>query len=104
MGAHSILECFNSRYGRSQHLGSQSWALTIYISDLTLGMAVTTFGISEMGAHNIHECLDSRIGRSQNLGSQSWGLTIHIIVLSLGMGAHNVGVPRNGRSQYTLVF
>ena len=43
MGAHNIHGCLDSRIGRSQHLGSQSWALTIYISVLGVGM----------GAHNV---------------------------------------------------
>ena len=52
LGAHNIHECFDSRYGRSQHLASYRWALTIYMSVLSVGM----------GAHNVGV---PRIGRSQ---------------------------------------
>ena len=49
MGAHNVGV---PRNGHSQHLGSQSWALTIYISVLNVGM----------GAHNVGVL---RNGRSQ---------------------------------------
>ena len=48
-GAHNIHECFDSRYGRSQHLGSQSWALTIYISVLSVGMGAHNVGVPRNG-------------------------------------------------------
>ena len=70
MVARNIHGCFDCRYGRSKHLGSQRWELTIYMSVLGVGCRVlTTFGFLEMGARNIHECFQCRDGRSQCRGS-----------------------------------
>ena len=49
MGAHKIRECLDSRIGHSQHLGSQSWALTIYISVLSVGMGAHNVGVPRNG-------------------------------------------------------
>ena len=49
MGAHNKHECFDCRHGRSQHSGSQSWALTIYISVLSAGMGAHNLGVPRNG-------------------------------------------------------